>query len=573
VLGYLAVAAAALYLALPDSRSPWWIYADPDGAYIGSGLNILIGNHTSYLDHPGLPTQDALALGYSAWHVVDRERGDAADATPFVDRRMLDLDDSRWLYRGWAIVTYTLGAVLVAILMGRLFRHWTWGVAGGFLFLAAPGIAEIAHRLRPDAMLAALSVAIAYLVVTGFEGRSAGRYLGAAAVFGFAMTVKISVLWAAIPIAVAVLWRPPGAAWHRRVMESLRSLGTGWWAAITAGLIAWLGLCLRMNRDRLPVLTNDDQRAVLLDGAVLLAGLVVATVVARRFGIPWAERVFSPFTLALVLAFGLGVFLPASLILDDGIQAVVAAAESISGGRVNENVDAFADFRLEAFFRFPLFAATIVFMLSGAAVVVGWRRRVYWPLVLATAVVPLAIVAAARFSYDYYYAPAYAFALPGALWLLSRGSPRVGLRQALVVALVAFPLLGDLGTEETAQIATGNAAATLADELLEPGEVILAPLDIPIEDTRWITFADGFSDHAPAYPTRFVPDGSWQGAVAADLVPAYVVGKAGELPPVGTTAEMTIAGHGPFVVRRLGRDWGPGDAYGVARILRLPESS
>ena len=161
VLGYLAVAAAALYLALPDSRSPWWIYADPDGAYIGSGLNILIGNHTSYLDHPGLPTQDALALGYSAWHVVDRERGDAADATPFVDRRMLDLDDSRWLYRGWAIVTYTLGAVLVAILMGRLFRHWTWGVAGGFLFLAAPGIAEIAHRLRPDAMLAALSVAIA----------------------------------------------------------------------------------------------------------------------------------------------------------------------------------------------------------------------------------------------------------------------------------------------------------------------------------------------------------------------------------------------------------------------------
>ena len=103
--------------------------------------------------------------------------------------------------------------------------------------------------------------------------------------------------------------------------------------------------------------------------------------------------------------------------------------------------------------------------------------------------------------------------------------------------------------------------------------MILAPLDIPIEDTRWITFADGFSDHAPAYPTRFVPDGSWQGAVAADLTPAYVVGKAGELPPVGTTAEMTIAGHGPFVVRRLGRDWGPGDAYGVVRILRPPESS
>jgi hypothetical protein len=572
-LGYLGVAAAALLLALPDSRSPWWIYADPDGAYVGSSLNILIGNHTSYLDHPGLPTQDALALGFGAWHIVDRARGDAADPTPFVDRRMLDVDGSRWLYRGWAILTYALGAVLVAILMGRLFRHWTWGVAGGVLFLAAPGVAEIAHRLRPDAMLSALSVAIAYLVVTGFERRSASRYLAAAAVFGLAMTVKISVLWAALPIAVAVVWRPPEPGWHRRLAASLRSLSRRAWLATIACSVAWLAVCLRVNRDRLPVLTNDDQRAVVLDGAALLAGLVVATVISQRFRIPWAERIFSPLTLALVLAFGLGVLLPASLILDDGIQAVVAAAESISGGRVNEHVDAFADFRLDAFFRFPLFAATIVFALSGAAVVVGWRRRVYWPLVLATAVVPLVIVAAARFSYDYYYAPAYAFALPGALWLLARGSPRVGLRQALVVALVAYPLLGDLGTEETGQIPTGVAAAGLADEILRPGEVILAPLDIPIEDTRWGIFMDGFSDHAPAYPARFVLDGTWQSAVQAGLTPAFVVGKAGELPPVGTTAETTIAGYGPFVVRRLPLDWGPGDAYGVARILRLPETS
>ena len=214
-----------------------------------------------------------------------------------------------------------------------------------------------------------------------------------------------------------------------------------------------------------------------------------------------------------------------------------------------------------------------MFALSATAAVVGYRQRIYWPLVLMTAVVPLAVVAAARFSYDYYYAPAYAFALPGALWLLASGSRRVGLRQALVIALVAYPLLGDLGTEETGQIPTGVAAAALADELLHPGEVILAPLDIPIEDTRWITFVDGFSDHAPAYPARFVPDGSWQGAVQAGLAPAFLVGKAGELPPQGRTTEMTIAGQGPFVVRRLALDWGPGDAYGVVRILRLPGTS
>ena len=130
-----------------------------------------------------------------------------------------------------------------------------------------------------------------------------------------------------------------------------------------------------------------------------------------------------------------------------------------------------------------------------------------------------------------------------------------------------------MGTEETGQIATGEAAAALADELLSPGEVILAPLDIPIEETRWITFADGFSDHAPAYPTPFVPDGSWQQAVAADLTPAFVVGKAERVAAGGDDGRDDDRRAGPFVVRRLGLDWGPGEAYGVARILRLPESS
>jgi len=571
ILGYLAVVVAALYLALADSRSPWWIYADPDGAYVGSSLNILIGNHTSYLDHPGLPTQDALALGFGAWYLVDKARGDDDGRTAFVDRRMLDLDGSRWLYRGWAIATFALGALLVSILMGRLFRHWSFGVAGGTLYLATPGLAEIAHRLRPDAILTALSVAIAYLVVTGLERRSAARYIGAAAVFGLAMTVKISVVWAALPIAVATLLAPPSPGWPREIGAALRSVGVRRSVVLAAATLGWLALCVLFNRERLPVLTNDDQRAVVIDALVLLGGIAAATVLAQRLRIPWAERVFSPMTLGLVVAFALGVLLPASLILDDGIQAVVAATRSITGGGVNESIDLFAGFELDAFFRFPLLAGTIVFALAAAAVVVGWRQGIRWPLVLATAVVPLAVVAAARFSYDYYYAPAYAFAIPGALWLLARGAPRLDLRQALVVALVAVPLLGDLGTEETAQVATGAAAAALADRLLEPGEVILAPLDIPTEDTRWATFADGFSDHAPAYPARFVPDGSWEQAVDAGLRPTYLVGKSHELPAAGTTSEATIAGEAGFVVRRLPLAWGPGRAYGVARILRLPE--
>jgi hypothetical protein len=118
----LAVAGAALTLSLQPIRSSWWSFADPDGAYVGSSLNIL-DNHTNHLDHPGLPTQDALALAFGAQYLVEKATGDHDSRQAFADETMLDLDDARWLYRGWASVLFLGSALLVYVLVGRLLGH------------------------------------------------------------------------------------------------------------------------------------------------------------------------------------------------------------------------------------------------------------------------------------------------------------------------------------------------------------------------------------------------------------------------------------------------------------------
>jgi hypothetical protein len=58
--------AVALVIALRGVPAPWSVHVDPDGAYVGSSLNILRGEHTQYLDHPGLPTQVGLAIASAA---------------------------------------------------------------------------------------------------------------------------------------------------------------------------------------------------------------------------------------------------------------------------------------------------------------------------------------------------------------------------------------------------------------------------------------------------------------------------------------------------------------------------
>ena len=43
-------------------RSPWWTYADADASYTATGIDLFAGEHSFFLDHPGMPIQDLMAM-------------------------------------------------------------------------------------------------------------------------------------------------------------------------------------------------------------------------------------------------------------------------------------------------------------------------------------------------------------------------------------------------------------------------------------------------------------------------------------------------------------------------------
>ena len=566
----VAVAAAALLVWLQPMQEEWWHWADPDGAYVGSSLNILLGNHTHYLDHPGLPTQDALAVAFGARYLAGKATGRYDDRLEFANEQMLDLNETRPIYRTWAILLFLGATLAVYLILGRLLGHWTWGLIGSFLFLAAPGLGPVSFLLRPDAALGALCLAVGFLTVRAFDARSALYYTGAAALLGLALTVKIPAIAMAVPLIVAAAWRPPGDAWFaettRPAIAWMRR--NALWLVPT--LVAWAILCWLFNRERTPIVQTDDQREVLVTGATFIGGYALLAYATQRFRIPWADRLFRLSYAWLMLAFVAGLAVPASLVLDDGIQMLVAIKESLTGGRVNEDIEPFQNITVDALTSYPLNFAVVVIASGVVAGVFGLVRRQYWPSLLALGSVVLALMAAARYSYDYYYVPAFVVAIPGALWLARRGSRRTAPLLVWVAAIALFGVtISKVQTWEPQRDRAVDASANqLADELLAEGEVVLVQdYYFPVEDVRFASLVDGFVDHVPEYPYRFLAYPGLAGE--RDLVPRYVSDRDG-VPEAGETAEVTVGGYGPFVVEGLDRRWGPDDGYRLARILEAP---
>ena len=197
------------------------------------------------------------------------------------------------------------------------------------------------------------------------------------------MTWKLTAIGMVVPLAVAAIWRVPGPGWFREVGRSLaaRARRHALWLVPLA--VVWLGLCIVFNRERLPIVQTDDQRAILLAGATFLLGYTGFAFLVERFRIPWADRIFRLFYAWLFLAFAIGLALPASLVLDDGIQMLVAMKETLTGSRVNEGIEPFENFTLDALRRYPLSAAVVVIGLGLVAGIVGLVRRTYWPFLLA----------------------------------------------------------------------------------------------------------------------------------------------------------------------------------------------
>ncbi|HZB23507.1 MAG TPA: hypothetical protein VE444_06640 [Gaiellaceae bacterium] len=473
---------AAVVLAAQPLRAPWWTYADADATYTGAALNLVAGERALFVDHPGLPVTEiaAVVLGMDA--LADGSFSTSERRT-WADRMLLGLDATRGAFRGIAVVFYLAGALASVLFAAWFFEDWLAGLAGGLLWVGAPGLMPMSIQLRPDVLLGVCCVVFAYLVAAAAERRSAGLYAAAAGVAGFALTVKLHGVGLAVPLAVAVAWRPPPRAWR----PGRRSLVAGAVLAVVA-LVA--------NVERFPYTPTAAQTAA---GATTIAVLAAAVVAARARGRLGGIA-------GVVAAYVGGVMVPVLLAIPDGLQALVLLARAALGRGVSDVPT----------FQTPLFdglrlggaVPVLVLGLALAASVLAARRREPAPVLWAAGAAALLVLAWARPVASHYLAPAYLLAVPAILWLARAMPRRLALLALPLALLAAWPAVRDRSSpadNATSLRATGEAARAAAVAGLAADQVAVAPSYFPDPDVRYFELVQLYVARTPDYPYRVIP--------------------------------------------------------------------
>ena len=522
--------AAAVIVDVQPVRSPWWTYADADASYTGSGLNLMLGEEMTFVDHPGLPLTEAVAILAGIDALVEEGSLSHDARLRYVDRTLLSLDDVRWLFRGAAVLCWLLGAALAFLLAARLFGHWSWGLANGLLWLAAPGLIPMSIQLRPDVPLAVLCLVFAFAVARALEHRSVGWFAGAALVVGFAGMVKLHAFALLVPLVVAALWRPPP---EREVPDELaraRAFLRTRWKAVAAVAAPWVALVVLLNWDRFPFVPTSPELSVALGVALVAVGAVAEAEAAARLGAPrWLRRVASRFHALLVVSFVAGLAVPVALDVEDGVRALHYIVRNMSGEGVQEGVEPFST-PLSAVDDIVGTSAILVFLVGLAAGVVGAVRRKPVPVVWAVAALATGGFAYARPPNVHYFAPAFVFAALAMLWLFQR-EPRARMPLlAWAVVLYAFLPAWD-GRSGVAQEQERFAelvapAKGYVEPRLGAGEVAIVPSNWPFADSRYFELVDIYVQHTPAYPYRYLPATATGRAEAVQraLRPRFYVG-------------------------------------------------
>ncbi len=508
-LALAATLAVALGFALSQPiRSPWWVYADADATYVASAANLMAGEHTFYLDHPGFPLQTLMAVTFEIHYLADKILGRDQSPHAFAAERMLDLDASRAYWRTYAVFFYLFGAGVAFVVCSRFLGHWGWGLAGGLMWTAAPGLSRMAIQYRPDVLLAGLVLLVGYLIVRAAERRDATLYALSAALLGFTITVKMHAAGLLVPLGLALLLRPPAQGWPRKL--AARS-----WACLRRRrrlliplAAGWLALAVTFNRSRFPLDTYAFEHRLFAGAAVLFSGYALLSLtLAWLAPDSWPARLFSPFVAALGLLLAGGMIAPATFFLDDGLLMLWKIEQGLTGGGINESVEPFAiDWGLLG--RWPLRQALMVFAVATLAAAVGIAHRQPAPALWYAGAATTGTMAAARLGTWHYFAPAFVLSIPAALWLLRRRGLLGAATAAVLVAYVFLPQLEDVTHEARAaraQEGRALAAERMVRGLLRPGQVVLTDIDT-LADVRWLGLGETFISFKPPYPYRFLPD-------------------------------------------------------------------
>jgi hypothetical protein len=539
------VAVACGLLAFQPLRSPWWSGYDYDTVYVASGLTLFRGERSLFYDHPGAPLQEAMAATFTAaWALSgDGDRGAKADAW------LRDLDSTRPYLRVWGSLLAVVAALIVFLSVAWVFRGALWGLVAGLVFLGSPDVIVWEAVVKPDPLLAALSIAAVALAVEGFRRRSAPLYLASAFVIGYDVSVKLQAAGLVVPLALAVLMRPPAPGWWR----DSRRVARDWVARhrrtlLVAGAV-WALVVLVLNALAAPPALRP--LAQLLAGlAALTAAGVVGHAVLRR------TRVASlaGLALALLVAGLAGMIVPNLFYLSMPAPMVRQVAITLTGGGVNEGANPSLNpvDVLEPWWWLALLAAAGLVLALRA----GDRTALLW----AAGALAMGFLAFLRFGYVYYYTSAIALLAPLAILAL-RPLVRRPAGLTLVALLVALVLLRpfDLGidaardrgavAEETHEVNRWVAAR------MEPGEVAVSRLEST--DSRYFHLVHFYAPHTPEPDYRFLPpDGEAARHIAEQgLRVRYLVMGADE-DPAGILATVGVQGtaervDAPGVVYRV----------------------
>jgi Dolichyl-phosphate-mannose-protein mannosyltransferase len=549
-LAFTLLAAGSIVVAQPLT-SPWWTYADADAAYTASSLNELLGEPLRYLDHPGLPLEELGAIAFGLQAAGERAAGTVSSRRAFVDEELLHLDRARPVFRGLAVALYLLGALLSFLLAERLFGHWSWGLACGLLWLGAPGLTAMSIQFRPDVAVSVLLVVFAYLVGRAADTRSEVAYLAAAAVLGLATMTKMHAAGAVVALVVAVVWRPPPPGWGDRLrawLDRRRRL----LLLVAAG---WFALAVLGNGIRGLSMPSGEQLRWLLGPPLFVAALaLLASGVQRATRSRALHRIFNPF-FALVLAFVLvGMWVPVTFDVADGVQALVNVGHGLSGGGINADIPLFSA-SLDQLRGTPLRQATVVFAVALLAGAIGVVRRDPKPVAWALGAAVLAVMAQARLAAIHYFAPAFVLSMFALLWLAARNGARV--TPVLLWPLVLYVALPSWharhGPAAEARAFAGSVAPAKAvlERRLQPGEVALVPPFWPFADARFYQLVQQYVSYVPAYPYRTLPATVPAAELAANLGLRlrYYVGPG--LPETNAEATAFVGELDVYAVRRV----------------------
>ncbi len=521
----ITLAAAAALVAQQPLTSSWARYADADAAYAGSGISIAAGERTKYLDHPGLPLQQLFAVTFDADYLTHKVTGDSRSLRAYAGDTMLHLDRMRALFRGWAVLFYLAGAVAAFFVTARLLGSALLATAAGLAWLAAPGLGPMSIQYRPDVLLAALCLLVAYLIASGGERSSAARLGLAALLLGFTLTVKIHAAGLVFPLALAAVVRHPAAGWWPPLRDRAVAVASRRRLWLAAAAVVWLGLIAALNVAAWPFGPAPAQR-VLVAEIVAALGLywLGAAAALRVRRARWARRLLDPFYGFLATALAAGIALPLTLSISDAGLVLQAMKNSLEGNGVNKDVPLFhwARLNIEAV---PRERLLLLAAFAVATVVLAARRRRFWPVALLLGAGMLTLMAIGREAPSHYYAPGFVVALPVALWLFAETTRWLRLVPAAGAAALA---VGALWTPATFQ-ERGTECASSAEKvarLLQPGEVALAAPHLQIPDFLYQSIVKVYVNFVPELPIRFLSLTSDGIATAArrGLHPRYVVG-------------------------------------------------